>query len=115
MVFAKPTPRHEQWRAWYRGDRYLRGLTQLELNRRFRDLVRNFLILTPDAKIGFPPLSTEGIEWMQLITHTLEEFRLIYGPYPAGFTGEVHREVSGFCKRARAEGRVCARSSRAYK
>lgn len=92
MVFATPTPRHEQWRAWYRGDRYLKGLTQLELNRRFRDLVRNFLILTPDAKIGFPPLNPEGIEWMQLITHTLEEFRLTYGPYPAGFTGEVHRE-----------------------
>ena len=29
---------------------------------------------------------------MQLITHALEEFRLTYGPYPAGFTGEVHRE-----------------------
>jgi hypothetical protein len=84
MVFTKPTPRHEQWRAWYRGDRYLRGLTQLELNRRFRDLVRNLLILTPDAKIGVPPLGREGIE--------CEEFRLVYGPYPAGFTGEVHRE-----------------------
>ena len=92
MVFTRPTPQHEQWRAWYRGDRYLRGLTQLELNRRFRDLVRNFLILTPDAKIGFPPLSPEGIELMQLMTHALEECRLIYGPYPAGFTGEVHRE-----------------------
>jgi hypothetical protein len=92
MVFLEPTPRHEQWRAWYRGDRYLRGITQLELNRRFRDLVRNFVILTPDAKIGLPPLRPDGIEWMQLITHALEEFRLIYGPYPAGFTGEVHRE-----------------------
>ncbi len=92
VVFLKPTPRHEQWRAWYRSDRYLRGITQLELNRRFRDLVRNVVILTPDAKIGLPPLNSDGIEWMQLITHALEEFRLIYGPYPAGFTGEIHRE-----------------------
>ena len=23
MVFTRPTPRHEQWRAWYRGDRYV--------------------------------------------------------------------------------------------
>src|SRR5262249_11798058 len=33
-----------------------------------------------------------GIEWMELITHALEEFHLTYGAYPAGFSGEVHRE-----------------------
>jgi len=92
VTFGKPMPRHEMWRAAYRHDRYLKALTQLELNRRFRDLVRNFLILTPDAKIGVPPISPEGIEWWVLMTHALEEFRLTYGPYPAGFTGEVHRE-----------------------
>ncbi len=88
----RPMPRHAWWREWYRGERYLRGLTQLELNRRYRDLVRNFVVLTSDAKVGFPHLNPEGIEWMQLMTHTLEEFYLTYGPYPAGFTGEVHRE-----------------------
>jgi hypothetical protein len=90
--FLKPAPRHEFWRASYRDDRYMRGLTQLELNRRFRDLVRNLVIITSDGKIGLPPLSPGGADWAQLITHTLEEFRLTYGPYPAGFTGEVHRE-----------------------
>lgn len=92
ITFGKPMPRHEMWRAAYRHDRYLKALTQLELNRRFRDLVRNFLILTPDAKIGVPPMSPDGIEWWVLMTQALEEFQLTYGPYPAGFTGEVHRE-----------------------
>lgn len=30
--------------------------------------------------------------WHRGITHALEEFQLTYGPYPAGFSGEVHRE-----------------------
>jgi hypothetical protein len=71
----------------------MKGLTQLELNRRFRDLVRNLVILTADAKVGLPPLKPAGIGWMELITHTLEEFRLTYGPYPAGFTGAPRAPV----------------------
>jgi hypothetical protein len=89
----RPMPRQEWWREWYRGERYMKGLTQLELNRRFRDLVRNLVILTADAKVGLPPLKPAGIGWMELITHTLEEFRLTYGPYPAGFTGAPRAPV----------------------
>jgi hypothetical protein len=55
VTFAKPMPRHEVWRAAHRHDRYLKALTQLELNRRFRDLVQNLLILAPDAKVGLLP------------------------------------------------------------
>jgi len=70
----------------------MKALTQLELNRRFRDLVRNLVVLTPEAKIGLAPLSPHGAEWLELITHALEEFKLTFGPYPAGFSGDVHRE-----------------------
>lgn len=92
VTFGRPMPRDEMWRKAYRHDRYLMALTQLELNRRFRDLVRNLLILTPDAKIGLPPMNPAALEWWVLMTHVIEEFQLTYGPYPAGFTGEVHRE-----------------------
>jgi hypothetical protein len=85
-------PRDEMWRKAYRHDRYLKALTQLELNRRLRDLIRNVVILTSDAKIGLPPLNPIGIEWMALITHIAEELRLTYGPWPAGLTGEANRE-----------------------
>jgi len=88
----RPLRLHEWWRERYRRERYLRYLTQIELNRRFRDLVRNIVILQPDARIAFPPPGPAGIQWLELATHTLEEFYLNYGPYPAGLTGDVHRE-----------------------
>jgi hypothetical protein len=92
VASARPLRRHEWWRQRYRGDRYARHLAQRELNQRFRDLVLNFLVLTPEAKVGLVPMSEAGIRWIELITDTLEEFSLRYGPYPAGFIAEVHRE-----------------------
>src|SRR5882672_5361379 len=88
MNFAE-MPRHEIWRASYRARRYARHLSQAELNRRVRDVFLNLLRLTPEAKIGFPPISAESSRWMELWTHVLEEMRLRHGPYPAGFTRDI--------------------------
>jgi hypothetical protein len=88
MNFAE-LPRHELWRASYRARRYARHLTQVELNRRVRDIFLNLLRLTPAAKIGLPPISPESSRWMELWTHVLEEMQLRHGPYPAGFTRDV--------------------------
>jgi hypothetical protein len=91
VVSPRPMKQHEWWRELYRKDRYGRHLTQRELNQRFRDILGNILVLTPDAKLGFPPQGLAGIHWMELMTHVLEEFFLRHGPYPAGFTRDIHR------------------------
>ena len=64
---GRPMRRHECWRQLYRNDRYGRYLTQLELNRRFHDLVLNFLVLTPEAKVGLSPMSDAGIRWSRVL------------------------------------------------
>jgi hypothetical protein len=90
-VSARPMKRYEWWRQSYREDRYGQHLTQPELNRRFRDVLVNLLTLTPDAKFGFPSMGPVGIRWMELMTHVQEEFFLRHGPYPAGYTRDIHR------------------------
>jgi hypothetical protein len=93
VMSAYPMKWSDHWRLSYRENRYCRHLTQAELNRRVRDIFLNFLRLTPDAKVGLPPMSAAGIKWMVLWTHVLEEMRLRHGPYPNGFTREIlHRE-----------------------
>lgn len=82
-------PRHEVWRHMYRGNRYCRTLAQVELNQRIRDIFLSMLRLTPEAKIGLPPMDVHGIRVMELWTHVLEEMVLRFGPYPAGFTKEI--------------------------
>lgn len=81
--------RSEQWRAQYRGHRYARLLTQEELDKRFRDIFTNLLILTPEAKIGLTPLKTDGPVWIEFFTHVLEEIALRHGPYPGGITRDL--------------------------
>jgi len=82
-------PRHEVWRQMYRANRYCRHLDQKELNQRIRDIFVNMLRLTPEAKIGLPPVGSEGIKAMEVWTHVLEEMALRYGPHPNGFTHEI--------------------------
>jgi len=82
-------PLDEHWRDAYRAARYARLLAESELNKRIRDIVLNLLVLTPDAKIGLPAMSSEGRLWMEKWTHVLEEMALRHGPYPAGFTREI--------------------------
>ncbi|MBT9589566.1 MAG: hypothetical protein IV089_01385 [Thiobacillus sp.] len=82
-------PRHEAWRRMYQANRYCRHLSQKELNQRVRDVFLNNLRLTPEAKIGLPPMGPDGLRGMELWTHVLEEMALRHGPYPNGFTRDI--------------------------
>lgn len=82
-------PQHEAWRLGYREHRYCQHLSQQELNRRIRDVFLRMLTLTPEAKIGVLGVDPEGIRWMALWTHVLEEMVLRFGPFPSGFTKEI--------------------------
>ena len=73
----------------YRENRYCRHLSQKELNQRVRDLLLNMLRLTPEAKIGLPPLESEGKKAIEIWTHVLEEMVLRHGPYPNGFSPDI--------------------------
>jgi hypothetical protein len=83
-------PRSDVWRLQYRRDRYSRHLTHAELVQRFHDIVLNLVTVTTDgigfrpAQIGPDEISNESTLWMEKATHALEEFKLRYGPYPAG-------------------------------
>jgi hypothetical protein len=105
-------PRSDVWRRQYDADRYARHLSQAELNQRIRDVVLNLLSLTAEG-IGINPMevlpgvvSNESTAWMEKWTHILEEMKLRYGPYPAGFTRDIlHKEplpdfVSELAKKA---------------
>jgi len=83
--------RNEFWRRTYTERRYMRHLTQQELDRRFRDLLLNILrIMTKDGKIGVAPVTSDGPIWWEKFTHVLQEMQLRYGPYPNGFRREMH-------------------------
>lgn len=82
-------PRHEVWRLRYREHRYARHLSRPELNKRIRDIFLNLLALTPEAKVGMPPLTAETAVWVEKWTHVLEEMVLRYGPYPNGFDRDI--------------------------
>ena len=89
LAMKNGIPRHEVWKRAYRANRYCRHLSQQELNQRIRDVFVNNLRLTPQGKIGLPPMDIEGIKGMELWTHVLEEMVLRYGPYPNGFTRDI--------------------------
>jgi hypothetical protein len=87
--------RSDVWRLQYRRDRYARHLSHTELIRCFHDLLLNLLTVTPNG-IGFhsgevspDEISNASTIWMEKSTHVLEEFKLRYGPYPAGLQGTV--------------------------
>lgn len=85
-----PMARSDFWRRSYDERRYMRTLTQDELNHRFRDLFLNFLRLKEgDATIGLVPVNEDGSVWIEKITHFFEEMYLRHGPPPAGFTREM--------------------------
>jgi hypothetical protein len=82
-------PRYAQWREQYNAHRYAEHLNQADLNRRIRDIVMNMLHLTTEAQIDLGPITVEGAIWIEKWTHMLQEMRLRYGPYPAGFTRDI--------------------------
>jgi hypothetical protein len=82
-------PRHIQMRRQYDRQRYARHLSQLELDRRIRDIFINLFILTPDAKLGLPPINETSIGWMEKWTHVVEEMQLRHGGFPRGFSKNI--------------------------
>jgi len=91
--------RGDVWRLQYRQDRYAKHLTPPELNQRIRDIVVNMLEVTPNGigigsmDIGADEVSNASTLWFEKWTHMLEEMKLRYGPYPAGFSREIlHKE-----------------------
>jgi hypothetical protein len=65
---------HEFQRQAYAKDRYMRGLSEEELDLRFADIVTNITILTPEGQIGVP--GHGGLRWWEIFTHVLEELAM---------------------------------------
>lgn len=75
-----------KWRAAYRRERYLQDLSEEELHQRRGDVFRNFMTVNADGKACPLPVSHHmHVYWRMRLLHTLEEFVLRFGPYPAGF------------------------------
>jgi hypothetical protein len=85
--------RSEMWRQQYRNHRYMEHLNIEELQQRAKGIYLNILVLTPEAKLGPVSLDDGGGYWMILFTHVLEEFKLRFGPYPAGFLDGFMKDV----------------------
>lgn len=84
---------HEMWRKAYNENRFLRHLSEYELQQRVRDVVLNMITLTPQAKIGLgSPEDPEAQRFMLKWTQVLQEMQLRYGPFPNGFTSGFIRE-----------------------
>jgi len=86
---AESLPRHIVQRRQYDSHRYARHLSQIELNRRIRDIFCNLLRVNGEAKIDIGPITPEKEIWLEKWTHVLEEMQLRHGPFPAGFTREI--------------------------
>ena len=68
-------------------------LTDVELKQRARDIFLNVTTINNENKIIPVPLNEGGDEWIRLFTHTLEEFNIRFGPFPAGFTDGFIKET----------------------
>lgn len=77
-------PRHEQWRLEYRRRPYLAEASDSALDQRFKDVINNLATLTYEGKVGILPIGPEGIPWMILFTHILEEYERRKLNYPSG-------------------------------
>lgn len=86
-------PRHVLWRNAYRERRFLRHLSEVELQQRVRDVMLNMMVLTPGARIGLGSVQDpEAQRWMIRWTQVLEEMQIRYGPPPNGFTNGFLRQ-----------------------
>lgn len=85
----QPLPRYIVWQRQYNNRRYMRHLSQPELNMRIRDIFLNHIRLTEDAKIGVPSINDDFAIWIEKWAHVWEEMRLRHGPFPSGVTREI--------------------------
>lgn len=86
--------RQELWRQQYREKRYMSHLDDDELRQRAKDVCLNILVLTDQTKIGLLPIANTDDYWIELWTQVLEEFKIRFGPYPAGFTNGFIKDVA---------------------
>lgn len=67
---AETVKRHELWRKQYEEDRYMSGLSEVELDERFADILTNQTTLTADGKLGIG-----NIEWTEKWIHVVLELQ----------------------------------------
>ncbi len=99
--------RHEMWRLQYRQRRYMEYLNDAELKQRARDIFLNVTTINNENKIIPVPLNEGGDEWIILFTHICEEFKIRFGPYPAGFTDGFIKETPIPNPESRISSRAC--------
>ena len=73
IIGGNNLPRHEIWRLQYRQRPYLQDASFAKLTQRFHDVMTNLTTLTDQGKIGVLPVNEDGVWWMTLFTHILEE------------------------------------------
>src|SRR5436190_571754 len=76
--------RHQFWRLTYRRNRYLEHAPHIDLANRARDVIGNVTALEYNGKIGLVQIN-DGVYWMELFTHVLEELVLRKVGFPSGF------------------------------
>jgi len=85
----------------------MQHLSAHELEKRFKDIFLNQLVLTEDKQMGLNSMDEEGKYWIEVFTHLCEEFQLRYGPYPAGFKNGFVKDVKIPDPRLDAAAKVC--------
>lgn len=86
-------PRHELWRRQYQKHPYMRHLSAVELEERFKDIFNLLMILTPEGKIGVKAGNNfNETAWIKC-THVLAEMEDRYGPFPNGFRNGFIRKT----------------------
>jgi hypothetical protein len=63
----------EHWEEEYREHRYMERCSDADLQQRRRDIFQNWLVLTPDGKIGLRNPNKGGAFWMRQFAHLLQE------------------------------------------
>ncbi len=84
--------RDDWWRLQYHARRYMQHLGEEELQQRVHDVFRNMVVLSRENKIGFVRHQDNEdaiIRWADVV----EEFRIRFGPFPAGFDRYPGRPV----------------------
>jgi len=80
---------HELWKSKYKQNRYMEFLSNEELKVRNNDIFYNLMILSPEGKISFREINSDGKYWMGLWIEILEEFKLRNENYQNNFSKEI--------------------------
>ena len=94
--------------AWYRKNRYLRGISKDDLEDRIFDILNNMIRVSDDAM--FVPLKGFGEcgEWMDKLIHCQEEFNIKFGNFAENFSKGQRREILPFDEDRRKRIKIAA-------